>query len=51
MLDSGDYKILIYLLKKHIESGDYFKNKDNHYKRCKLLLKKLQNYEPDNLKK
>jgi len=33
--------ILFYLLNEHIEKGDYFGRKDQHYKMCRELLKKL----------
>lgn len=35
--------ILLYLLSEHISSGDYFKNREQHYKMCKELFKKLNN--------
>ena len=34
--------ILEYLLDAHILEGNYFGNKEKHYKMCKELLKKLQ---------
>ena len=33
--------ILGYLLDHHIGSGDYFRNREQHYKMCKELLKKI----------
>jgi len=33
--------ILGYLLDHHIASGEYFRNRENHYKMCKELIKKI----------
>lgn len=33
--------ILCYLLEEHRMSGDYFGNKEQHYKMCKELLEKM----------
>jgi len=41
-IENIDYSILIHLLKEHIESGIYWGVQAHHYKRCKNLLKKLE---------
>ena len=38
----SELSILIHLLDHHVISGDYFGNKDRHYKMSKELLDKLE---------
>jgi hypothetical protein len=42
---TSERNILMYLLERHIESGEYFDKKNQHYKMCQELLKKLASLE------
>ena len=41
-MNKKEYIILIHLLETHIDKGEYFGNKENHYRMCKELLEYLQ---------
>jgi len=41
----SERNILMFLLEGHIESGAYFDKKNQHYRMCQELLKKLASLE------